>query len=169
MIRKFFFSLWIFFLLALLSFLLIMGSENQSETPTPETSVAPAGLMSSPNLTALAQHLGVSVPYLSGSGTGKVEDVQYAGGTARLLTWTEDNGVEIQCVRPAVAASLLHKDALSPDLGTIYSIGDMPAFFCTGRSRCAVYFGDDDAAYCISAPLSANDMLDLISNIRFKH
>lgn len=168
MIKKFFFALWIVLLLALLVFLLLMGSENDiGETAAPAETLAPVGLLSSPDLSALSRHLGVSVPYFSENGVGKVEDAAYPGGYARLLVWTDETGCTISCVRPSAAASLLRDDALSPNADVLYTIEGMTAFFCTGDAVCALYFGSDDAAYSISAPISREEMLSQLPHLQF--
>ena len=168
MVKKLFSSLALTLTLLLFSFLLLMGGgeENavQSSTAAP---LMPEGLLTSQELPLLAANLGVSVPYCSLTGTGRVEDFSYQGNYARQLTWTDENSLTVACVRPAAAAHLLRDDTLSPDLSSTYLVDGMTAALFTGNAASALYFGDEDAAYRLSYPGSADELLTLLATLQF--
>lgn len=168
MAKRFFSFLALFLTLALFSFLLVMGSEDSAAPPALSASpLGPAGLLTSQELPLLSAHFELSVPYCSLAGTGRVEDVSYQGNYARLLTWTDENSLTVTCVRPASAAYLLRDDALTPSTQSTYLIDGMTAALFTGSNACALYFGDENAAYCLSIPGSTDKLLQLLPTLQF--
>lgn len=166
--KKLFSSLALMLTLLLSSFLLIMGGEESSIEPQSNASpLAPAGLITSQELPLLSKHFGASVPYCSPVGSGRVEDTSYQNHYARLLTWTDENNLTVTCVQPAAAAHLLRDDALSPSTQSTYLIDGMTAALFTGDSKSALHFGDETAAYCLSYPGSAEELLQLLTNLQF--
>lgn len=167
MVKKLISSLALLLTLSLFSFLLILGGEETSPVDTPAAPLSPAGLVSSQELLVLSDHFGASVPYLSLSGNGRVEDLSYAGGYARKLTWTDSNNLIVTCVRPAAAAYLLRDDALTPVTENTYLIDGMTAHLSTGDTVSALHFGDEAAAYCLKYTGSADALLALLATLQF--
>ena len=165
MIQKFFSSLGLLLILSLLSFLLVLGGDKRP-APAVTAPQEAKGYISSQDVSLLAAHIGVSVPCLSPNGHGQVEDLPFAGGYAQLLSFTDENGVTIRCIRPAAAAALLRDDALSPT-GASCLIDGMTAMLFAGDNRCALYFGSDDAAYSLTKSGQPEEMLSLVSVLRF--
>ncbi len=168
MVKKFFSSLALMLTLALFSFLLIMGDKENGAAPATNLSpLAPAGLITSQELPLLSAHFGLSVPYCSPIGSGKVEDVTYQGNYARMFTWTDENNLTVTCVRPAAAAHLLRNDALSPSTESTYLIDGMTAALFTGNNQSALLFGDEDVAFCLAFPGPAEELFSLLSSLQF--
>lgn len=168
MVKKLFSSLALTLALLLFSFLLIMGGEEKNAVQsTNATSLAPKGLLTSQELSLLAAHFGVSVPYCSLTGSGRVEDTSYQGNYARLFTWTDENSLTVTCVQPAAAAHLLRDDALSPNLQSTYLVSGMTAALFTGSAASALYFGNEDVSYRLSCPGSADELLKLLASLQF--
>lgn len=145
--KRLFSFLFLAAVMAVISLFLLLISKNPLPLPKNET-LSPAGYESGQDLTQLARRFGVSVPYYSLSGSGHVTDATYPGGTARILSWSDQNGCTVRAVRPAAAASLLHDPLLTPTK-ECYRIADMIAAVFTGALRNAMYFGNTDAAYAV--------------------
>ena len=155
--KRLFSFLFLAAVMAVISLFLLLISKSPLPPPKNET-LSPAGYESGQDLAQLARRFGVSVPYYSLSGSGHVTDATYPGGTARILSWSDQNGCTVRAVRPAAAASLLRDPLLTPTT-ECYRIADMVAAVFTGTLRNALYFGNTDAAYAVyfdaSVPISA--------------
>ena len=168
MLKKLFSSLSLMLTLAVFSLILIMGGEKKaapaSSDKEPLTSI---GLYSSAELTALAQHFGVPIPYLNLSGTGLVEDTGYPGGYARKFTFRDSDGLTITAVRPAAAAQLLNPGGLIFDASQVYAINDMTAVLANDDTGCYLFFSSEQAAYCLHKKVSPSEMTALPASLRF--
>ena len=165
MIKKFFSAIGLTLILALFSFLLIMGGEEKPEKNASVFSSA-KGLITSHDLSALAAHIGVSVPYLSAQGAGKVEDIPFADGYAQVLTWTDENNLTTRCAYPAAASALLRSSDATPT-GEYCTIDGMTAMVFTAPNSTELHFGDTLAAYCLSLGSNPQTLIDLTTQLHF--
>ena len=165
MIKKFFSAVGLTLILALFSFLLVMGGE---EKPAKNVSVfsSAKGLITSRDLSALAAHIGVSVPYLSAQGSGKVEDIPFADGYAQVLTWTDENNLTTRCVYPAAASALLRSSDAAPT-GEYCTIDGMTAMVFASPHGAELHFGDALAAYCLSLGSDTQTLINLTGQLSF--
>ena len=165
MIKKFFSAVGLTLILALFSFLLIMGGE---EKPAKNATVfsSAKGLITSQDLSSLTAHIGVSVPYLSAQGSGKVEDISFADGYAQVLTWTDENNLITRCVYPAAASALLRSSDATPT-GEYCTIDGMTAMVFSSPHSAELHFGDTLAAYCLSLASDTQTLINLTEQLSF--
>lgn len=166
MIKKLFSSLGLLLILTLFSFLLVLGGEEKPAGDPLSPPLAPAGFVSSQDLSLLASHLGASVPYISANGTGRVEDVPFGEGYARMLTWTDENGLTVRCAVPSSAAALLRSDQASPT-GEYCVIDGMTAIVCADAQTAELHFGDSFSTCCLSGAVAVQDLIEAAGQLQF--
>lgn len=159
-------------LMAVFFVLAVAGNEKKEKlsdwTVRDDAPMQALGEVQSADIAVLARALGAQTPYLTASGAGAVKDARFDGGYARLLTWTDANGVIVSCARPAEAASLLRRDDLSPLMNESCAVGGMAGVLASGGNAACAYFGDVNAAYAVYAPgADAASLKTLLGALRF--
>ena len=118
----------------------------------------------------LAQSFGVEIPCLKGYPMrGTARNAVYDGKTARLIT-LEYDGLTVTAARPASAAPLLLRDALTLTTENNITILGIPAALAEKGAEKCLYLVTSSAAYAVYAPnMTRDDFLAVAARLTLVH
>lgn len=170
MLKKLLAALGFALMLAVFYLVLLMGIGSDASLPQQAQSLPPSASAPaiSSNLKDLSAQFGADVPYISLLGEGALNDITSHGVTGRLLTWQDDSGFTVSCIRPAALASCIRYDHLAVSGAAGWSIAGYPVLLAQDAGEACVYYSTDDAAYALYLPSGGVPALEsLLSHLSF--